>query len=72
MNRISYPRYAFATKKLIPTWKFSNPHVANKKSPRRREIKLRRNQIKLRRNHFVSTWRMKNIHVENEKYPRGE
>ena len=58
---------------MIPTEGFPNPHVVNKDSPRRDEIKLRknemklrRNQMKLRRNCFSSTWRIKNSHVELE------
>ena len=58
---------------MIPTEGFPNPHVVNKDSPRRDEIKLRknemklrRNQMKLRRNFFSPTWRIKNSHVELE------
>ena len=54
----------------ISTWKFSNPHVENKKYPRGREKILRRNQMKLRRNRFASTWRIFIFYVENKKYPR--
>ena len=60
-----------STHDTIATWIFSNPHVENKKSPRRNEIKLRKNQTKLRRKCFSPTWKIKNSHVEISKSPRG-
>ena len=59
------PQEAFTSEGIIPTWRFSNLHVENKKYPRGRGM--------------LSTWRrnktseeMIHAHVENKKYPRGD